>query len=80
MNLLMKMDLQNPNSTGREPACGRQGFGAFSYSHSHLDNVIRYIMNQKEHHRKKTFKEEYITFLKKFEIPHEEQHLFDWLY
>ena len=56
------------------------GFGAFSYSHSHLDNVIRYIMNQKEHHRKKTFKEEYITFLKKFEIPHEEQHLFDWLY
>jgi putative transposase len=37
----------------------QEGFGAFSYSHSQLDDVIAYIMNQKEHHRKKTFKEEY---------------------
>ena len=58
----------------------QSGFGAFSYGHSHLDNVIRYVMNQKEHHRKKTFKEEYITFLREFEIPHEEQYLFEWLY
>lgn len=55
------------------------GFGAFSYSHSHLDNVIRYIMNQKEHHRKETFKEEYIAFLRKFEVSYEPQYLFDWL-
>ena len=58
----------------------QSGFGAFSYGHLHLDNVIRYVMNQKEHHRKKTFKEEYITFLREFEIPHEEQYLFEWLY
>ena len=58
----------------------QSGFGAFSYGHSHLDNVIRYVMNQKEHHRKKTFKEEYITFLREFEIPHEEKYLFEWLY
>ncbi len=36
----------------------QEGYGAFSYSHSSLDQVIAYILNQKEHHRKKTFKEE----------------------
>jgi REP element-mobilizing transposase RayT len=46
----------------------QEGFGAFSYSHSQLTDVIRYIENQKEHHRKKTFKEEYLAFLKAFEI------------
>ena len=57
----------------------QEGFGAFSYSHSQIDNVIKYIMNQKEHHRKITFKEEYIGFLKKFEIDHDEKFLFDWI-
>jgi REP element-mobilizing transposase RayT len=42
----------------------QEGFGAFSYSHSQLDDVIAYIMNQKEHHKKKTFRDEYIDFLK----------------
>lgn len=42
----------------------QEEFGAFSYSHSQLDNVIEYIMNQKEHHRKKTFQEEYTDFFK----------------
>ena len=46
----------------------QEGYGAFSYSHSALDNVIAYINNQKEHHRKKTFKEEYVDFLKKFQV------------
>ena len=46
----------------------QEGFGAFSYSRSHIDTVIKYILNQEEHHRKKTFKEEYIDFLKKYEI------------
>ena len=41
----------------------QEGFGAFSYSHSQLDDVIKYIMNQKEHHEKKSFKEEYLDFL-----------------
>ena len=54
------------------------GFGAFSYSHSQLDNVIAYIMNQKEHHKKKSFKEEYIEFLNEFKIVYDEKYLFEW--
>ena len=46
----------------------QDGYGAFSYSHSNLDNVIGYIEQQKEHHKKKTFKDEYIEFLTKFKI------------
>lgn len=57
----------------------QEGFGAFSYSHSHLDKVIKYIMNQKLHHRKKSFKEEYIEILRKFEIEYKEEYLFEWL-
>jgi putative transposase len=56
----------------------QEGYGAFSYSHSNLDNVIKYIMNQKEHHKKKTFKEEYLEFLQKFEIEFKDEYLFDW--
>jgi REP-associated tyrosine transposase len=54
------------------------GFGAFSYSHAQLDNVIGYIMNQKEHHKKKTFKEEYIEFLNQFKITYDDKYLFDF--
>ena len=57
----------------------QEGYGAFSYSHSNLNNVIDYIMNQKENHRKKTFKEEYVEFLQKFEIEHKPEYLFDWI-
>ncbi len=57
----------------------QEGYGAFSYSHSALDNVIGYIMNQKEHHKKKTFKEEYLDFLQKFEIEFKGEYLFDWI-
>jgi len=57
----------------------QDGFGAFSYSKSHLDNVIKYILNQPYHHKKKTFKEEYIDFLKKYEVNYDEKYLFDWL-
>lgn len=56
----------------------QEGFGAFSYSHSQLDDVIKYIMRQKEHHKKKTFKEEYIRFLKEFKVEFEEKYLFEW--
>jgi putative transposase len=54
------------------------GYGAFSYSHSQIGNVIRYINNQKEHHRKRTFREEYYEFLKKFGIDYEEKYLFEF--
>lgn len=57
----------------------QEGYGAFSYSHSHIQNVYDYILNQEEHHKKKTFREEYIGFLKKFEIEHSEKYLFDWI-
>ena len=55
------------------------GYGAFSYSHSHIERVYNYILNQEQHHRKKTFKEEYLGLLKKFEIPYDEKYLFDWI-
>ncbi len=57
----------------------QEGYGAFSYSHSNLDNVIKYIMNQKEHHKKKTFKQEYLEFLQKFEIEFKDEYLFEWI-
>lgn len=57
----------------------QEGYGAFSYSHSNMDNVIKYIVNQKEHHRNKTFKVEYMEFLKKFEIEFKEEYLFEWI-
>ena len=57
----------------------QSGYGAFSYSHSALDNVIKYVNNQKEHHKKKSFKEEYKDFLMKFNVAHEDKYLFDWL-
>jgi REP element-mobilizing transposase RayT len=54
----------------------QEGFGAFSYSHSQLDAVIRYIQNQQEHHRRTTFQEEYLEFLKRFNVPHDERYTF----
>ena len=57
----------------------QEGYGAFSYSHSALDNVIQYVNNQKEHHRKISFKEEYKEFLEKFEVEFREEYLFEWL-
>ena len=56
----------------------QEGYGAFSYSHSQISNVYDYILNQEEHHKKKTFKEEYLDFLKKFEIGFDEKYLFEW--
>jgi hypothetical protein len=55
----------------------QEGYGAFSYAHSQIDHVYQYISNQKGHHRKKTFKEEYLEFLKKFEIKYDDRYIFD---
>lgn len=55
----------------------QEGFGAFSYSHSNLDAIINYIAKQKEHHKKKTFKEEYREFLEKFNIEFKSEYLFE---
>lgn len=56
----------------------QEGFGAFSYGHSQVDKVVNYVMNQKEHHKKKTFKSKYVDFLKKFEIEFKEEYPFDF--
>jgi putative transposase len=56
----------------------QEGFGAFSYSHSQLGNVISYIQNQQKHHQKVSFKEEYLEFLEKFEIEFDGDYLFKW--
>ena len=56
----------------------QEGYGAFSYSHSHIGEVYNYILNQEEHHKKVTFREEYLNFLNKFEINFEEKYLFEW--
>jgi hypothetical protein len=56
----------------------QEGYGAFSYSHSQINSVFNYIVNQEEHHRNKTFKEEYLDFLEKFEVGYEDKYLFDW--
>ena len=57
----------------------QRGYGAFSYSKSQRNNVIRYIMRQKEHHSAKTFKEEYFEILKQFNIRFEDKYMFDFL-
>ena len=57
----------------------QEGYGAFSYSHSHIENVYNYILNQEKHHHKTTFREEYIDFLKKFQVDYNEKYLFDWI-
>jgi putative transposase len=54
----------------------QEGFGAFSYAHSQLNAVIQYIQNQQEHHRRTTFQEEYLEFLKRFNVPHDERYTF----
>ena len=57
----------------------QEGFGAFSYSNSHIEKVYNYILNQKVHHKKKSFREEYIDLLKKFEVDYNEKYLFEWI-
>ena len=57
----------------------QEGYGAFTYSRSQLENVYEYIQKQEQHHQKKTFKEEYLQFLKKFEIEYDERFLFDFI-
>jgi len=55
----------------------QQGYGAFSIGASELDNLIHYIDNQEEHHRVKTFQEEYRLFLSKYEIEYDERYVWD---
>ena len=56
----------------------QDGFGSFTYSRSQIDNVSKYIINQPKHHKTWSFKEEYLSMLKKNEIEFDERYLFDW--
>ena len=56
----------------------QDGFGAFSYSKSQVDSVVKYIMNQREHHKKQTLRDEYLLLLEKFEIEYDTKYLFEW--
>lgn len=57
----------------------QEGFGAFSHSNDRVSTVANYINNQKEHHAKKTFKEEYLQLLKESDIEYDEKYLFEWI-
>ena len=55
----------------------QEGYGMFSYGQSQVDTVYKYIQNQREHHKKQTFKDEYLDFLKKFKVHYDEQYIFE---
>ena len=57
----------------------QEGYGAFSYSKSHIDAVYKYIANQEEHHKKQNFKDEYISLLNKFNVKFDEKYVFEKL-
>jgi putative transposase len=57
----------------------QEGYGAFSYGHSQLDRVVRYIQNQEKHHERQSFKSEYMTLLRKFDIGFEEKYVFKFI-
>jgi REP element-mobilizing transposase RayT len=57
----------------------QEGYGAFSYGHSQLNKIIRYIQNQEMHHQKRSFKAEYMTLLRKFDIAFEEKYVFKFI-
>ena len=56
----------------------QKGYGAFTYSHSQIDAVVQYIMNQETHHQKKSFREEYLEMLRKNEIEFKDEYVFDF--
>jgi REP element-mobilizing transposase RayT len=72
-------DFVNEGNFIRSKFHWQEGFGAFSYSHSSLNDVIGYIQLQKEHHRNLSFKDEYLSLLASFEIEFKEEYLFQWI-
>ena len=56
----------------------QKGYGAFSHSRSHLDSVVKYVLNQEEHHSKKSFRQEYLEILKKNDLNFQNEYLFDF--
>jgi len=57
----------------------QEGYGAFSYAERQVPMIINYILNQETHHKKQTFREEYLESLEQFEIAYDEKYLFEWI-
>jgi len=66
----------NEQGFNKQKFSWQEGYGAFSYSKSHVNNVVKYIQDQENHHKKKTFLDEYEEFLKAFEIDYDERFIF----
>jgi putative transposase len=69
----------NKNKWVRGNFSRQEGYGASSYGHSQLDTIIRYIQNQEKHHKRRSFKNEYLTLLRKFDIAFEDKYVFDFI-
>ena len=69
----------NENNFTTQKFQWQEGYGAFSHSKSQVETVIKYILNQEEHHKKQTFKDEYLEILKNFEIEYDEKYIFSEL-
>ncbi len=57
----------------------QEGYGAFSYGHSQINDIIQYILRQEEHHKNASFKDEYLKLLQRFDIDYDPEYLFDWI-
>jgi putative transposase len=69
----------NKNRWVRGRFSWQEGYGAFSYGHSQLNTIIRHIQNQEKHHRRRSFRDEYLTLLRKFDIGFEKKYLFEFI-
>jgi putative transposase len=69
----------NKKKLARGKFAWQEGYGAFSYGHSQLDIIIRYIQNQERHHRRRSFQDEYLALLRKFEIEFKEKYVFEFI-
>ncbi|NLF40122.1 IS200/IS605 family transposase [bacterium] len=68
----------NDNRLGIGRFAWQEGYGAFSYARSQLDAVAKYIMNQRDHHRVRSFRDEYVEMLRKFDVAFDDRYLFKW--
>ncbi len=66
----------NENKLSMGKFSWQEGFGAFSLGKPQLSSLIKYIENQQEHHKKSTFREEYLQFLKEYEVEYDERYIF----
>jgi putative transposase len=82
-DLVKEIKVESNQFINSKPWSNRQfawqsGYGAFTYSQSHVDRVVNYIRNQEAHHKSRTFSQEYTELLRKFKIPYDERYLFDF--